>query len=80
MMASTRKRSSNTQTHKVPRQGKAYTSTEVKRKPGQKYYPNSKQAKQNRSLTGKAAATARRKRGTQWKHGRKSKADVRRGR
>ena len=50
------------------------------REPGQKYYPNKSQAKKNRHQSAENAAKTRKKRGTQWRHGRKSKAEVRRSR
>ena len=65
--------------YKVRRGGANYTSSKAKRRSGQRYYPGPEQAKENRSASGKAAARQRKKRGTQWRHARKSKAEVQAG-
>ncbi|MGI0090612.1 MAG: hypothetical protein ACREBS_02785 [Nitrososphaerales archaeon] len=57
-----------------------FPSREVPRRKSQKYYPNKSQAKSNRRNSATNAAKMRKARGTQWRHGRKSKAQVKRGR
>ncbi|HZW56410.1 MAG TPA: hypothetical protein VFF30_08995 [Nitrososphaerales archaeon] len=44
------------------------------------YYPDEAQARRNRRQSAENAARTRKRRGTQWRHGRKSKAELKRSR
>jgi len=58
---------------------KMFQSHEAPRTKGQKYYPNKTQAASNRRDSAQNAAKMRKSRGTQWRHGQRTKAQVRRG-
>ncbi len=57
---------------------KMFPSREVPKKKSQKYYPTESQAVANRRNSGENTAKMHKVRGTQWRHGRKSKTEVRR--